>query len=513
MKDNLTKRNLILLAFVILKFLIQYVLRSSYYDLHADELLYLDQANHLAWGYFSVPPFMSWISYLIHTLGGSLFWIKFFPALFGALTIVVVWKAVEELGGSLFALVLSATGVLFSALLLLNIYYQPNSFDVLCWTMFYLVMIKYFKTNNLKWIYIAALIFAIGFLNKYNIIFLIIGFLPAVLITQHRNLLTKKELYFAIILALLVIFPNLLWQYNNNFPFIQHLNELKSSQLDHVSRLDFIKFQLLFFLGSLPVIVAALYALLVYKPFKNYKTFFWVMVFTLFVFIYFRANSYYAMGLYPIYIAFGAVFLGHILTKRWTKLLKGILIILPILFFIPVYNVVIFSNKTPEYFVNKVQKHQNSDLLRRENGNNHPLYQDFEIMLGWRALAEKVDSICSELPNLDHILILCDDYGQAGAINYYTKNKNIRAHSYHETYIDWVPLDKKIENVVLVKWPYDRDRNRTKETPFFDTVYLADMRVNPYAREDTIFIYVLKGAKIDVSEVIKDEVNELKNRR
>ena len=506
------RKNIILFGFVLLKFLIQYYLRNSDYDLHSDELLYLDQANHLAWGYFSVPPFISWTSCLIHLFGGSLFWIKFFPTLFGALTIVVVWKAVEALGGRLFALVLSATGVLFSALLLLNNFYQPNSFEVLCWTALYFAMIKFFKTDNLQWIYIAALIFGVGFLNKYNIIFLIIGFLPALIMTRQRRLFTKKELYFSILLGLVLIFPNLLWQYNNDFPFIQHLDELKSSQLDHVSRFDFIKFQALFFLGALPVIISALYALLFYKPFEKYKVFFWVMVFTLFVFIYFRANSYYAMGLYPIFISFGAVFLGNILTKGWRKYLQGALILLPILLFIPVHNVVIFTNKTPEYFLSKIQKHQNSDLLRRENGYSHPLYQDFVVMLGWKELTVKVDSICSELPNLDKTLILCDDYGQSGAINYYTTNKKITAHSFHEPCIDWVPLDKKISNVVLVKSPYDMDRNRTKESPLFDTVYLAGKRINHFAREDTIFIYVLKGAKVDVNEIIKDEINTRKRK-
>ena len=101
-------RNFILFGFVILKFLLQYFLISSSYDLHRDEFLHLDQARHLAWGYLSVPPFTSWISCLINILGGSVFGVKFFPALFGALTIVVVWKAVEELRGSLFAFILSA---------------------------------------------------------------------------------------------------------------------------------------------------------------------------------------------------------------------------------------------------------------------------------------------------------------------------------------------------------------------------------------------------------------------
>src|SRR6478609_317061 len=101
----MTKKTLILIAFIIVKFLLQYSLISNDYDLQRDEYLHLDQANHLAWGYLSVPPVTSWISTIIKLLGNSVFWIKFFPALFGALTILVVWKTIEELKGNLFALI------------------------------------------------------------------------------------------------------------------------------------------------------------------------------------------------------------------------------------------------------------------------------------------------------------------------------------------------------------------------------------------------------------------------
>src|SRR5665647_3215259 len=163
----MTKKTIVLIGFIILKFLIQYSLTSPEYDLHRDEFLYLDQANHLAWGYLSVPPVTSWVSWIILFLGNSVFWIKFFPALFGALTIAVVWKAIEELNGNLFALILGATCILFSSLLRLNLLYQPNSLDVLSWTTFYYILIKYFNTKNTKWLFVAATVIAIGFLNKY----------------------------------------------------------------------------------------------------------------------------------------------------------------------------------------------------------------------------------------------------------------------------------------------------------------------------------------------------------
>lgn len=251
----MTKRTIILIGFIILKFLLQYVLISPEYDLQRDEYLHLDQADHLAWGYISVPPVTSWISFIIMLLGKSVFWVKFFPAAFGALTIVVVWKAIEELNGNLFALILGATGVLFSILLRLNTLYQPNSLDVLCWTTFYFIVIKYINTEKQKWLFIGVIVLAIGFLNKYNIVFLLIGFFPALLISKERKLVLNIRLLIAMLVGLLLVLPNLIWQYQNHFPIFHHLKELADTQLVNVNRWDFLKAQLLFFLGALFVII------------------------------------------------------------------------------------------------------------------------------------------------------------------------------------------------------------------------------------------------------------------
>ena len=508
----MTKKTLILIGFIVLKFLLQYSLISPGYDLQRDEYLHLDQAHHLAWGFESVPPFTSWISYIICLLGNSVFWVKFFPALFGSLTIVVVWKAIEELNGNLFALILGANCVLFSALLRLNTLHQPNSFDVLSWTTFYFVLIKYFNTEKAKWLFVAAVVFAFGFLNKYNIVFLLIGFFPAILLTEQRKVFGKKNLYIALVLALVIVLPNLFWQYRNNFPVIHHLKELSDTQLVNVDRLNFLKSQLLFFIGALFVIIAGLYALLFYKPYKKYTTFFWAIIFTLAVFIYLKAKDYYAIGLYPIYIYFGSVFIADILKDAWKKYLQPVAIAIPLLLFIPIFKVA-FPNKSPEYIVQHAQPYKNFGLLRWEDGEDHALPQDFADMLGWKELASKVDSVCSKLPNLDETLILCDNYGEAGAIKYYTKSKKVIASSFDADYIDWLRFDKKITDVVLVKEADDDDKERKTEIPLFDTVYLAAKRKNQFAREREISIYVLRNAKVDVHTRIRDEMDRKKNYR
>lgn len=503
------KKVLVLFCFIALKFLLQYSLISPEYDLQRDEYLHLDQAHHLSWGYLSVPPFTSWVSRIILFFGNTFFWVKFFPALFGALTMLLVWKAIEELNGNLFALILGATGLLFSSLLRLNTLFQPNSFDVLSWTAIYFVLIKYIKTNHIQWLYIGAVVFAFGFLNKYNIVFLFIGLLPAILLTTHRKMFAQKHLYFAIILALLLISPNLIWQFNNGFPVVHHLKELADTQLVNVNRIDFLKNQLFFFFGALYVIIAAMYALLFYKSYKPYQLFFFALIFTLVAFIYCRAKDYYAIGLYPIYVSFGAAYLGKLLDTGWKKYLQPVAIAIPILLFIPMYKVA-FPNKSPQYIVEHSKPYKAFGLLRWEDGKDHELPQDFADMLGWKSLAQLVDSISATLPNPGQAMILCDNYGQAGAINYYSTNKKITASSFNADYINWLKLDEKIIDVILVKEADEDDPGRTIEIPLFDTVYLAGKRINKFARENEISIYVLRGAKVNINKRIKEEADRKK---
>jgi hypothetical protein len=228
------------------------------------------------------------------------------------------------------------------------------------------------------------------------------------------------------------------------------------------------------------------------------------VIFTLTIFIYFKAKAYYAIGLYPIYIAFGSVFLERIFNWGWKRYLQPVAIAIPLLCFIPMCRIA-FPNKTPEEIIEKSAIYKDLGMLRWEDGKDHHIPQDFADMLGWKALAEKVDSICSELPNLDETLILCDNYGQAGAINYYTKNKKVIASSFNADYIDWLNLNQKITDVILVKEAYDEDKNRTVERPFFDSIYTVIKRIEKYAREEEISIHVLRGAKINVIDRIREE--------
>lgn len=504
----MSKKTIILLGFILLKFVLQYSLISPEYDLQRDEYLHLDQAHHLAWGYLSVPPATSWISYIILLLGNSVFWVKFFPALFGVLTLLIVWKTIEKLNGNLYALILGATCIVFSSLLRINILYQPNSLDILCWTAFYYIVIQYINTQKPKWFFIGAIVFAFGFLNKYNILFLLIGLLPALLLSKQREILAQKKLYIALAIGLILILPNLLWQYNNHFPVIHHMKELTETQLVNTDRFDFLKEQLLYFIGSFFVLLSALYALLFYKPFKKYRFFFPSIIFTLLVFLYFKAKAYYAIGLYPIYIAFGSVYLSEILKTGWKRYLQPVLIAIPLLFFIPMYNLS-FPNKSPEYIIKHPESYKKLGMLRWEDGKDHNLPQDYADMLGWKELANKTDLAYATITNPEKTLVLCDNYGQAGAINYYTK-KGIKAVSFNADYINWFNLSIQYTNLIRVKEYHEKDNEVAETGPFFQTSIIAGSITNKNAREYKTTIFVFTDAKIDINKRISKEIKDSK---
>lgn len=499
------KSTIVLCCLLILKFVLQYLLVHPIYELHRDEFLHLDQGKHLAWGYHSVPPVTSWISWLILKLGKGYFWVKFFPALFGALTILVVWKTVEQLKGNLFACFLSGFALLLSTFLRINLLFQPNSLDILCWTLVYYTLIRFIQDGKSKWLYIMALSFAIGFLNKYNIAFCLLGLLPALVISKHRMVFLQGRLYLAICLAFVCIFPNLFWQFQHDFPVFKHLKELADTQLVHINRTDFLKEQFFFFLGSLFILLAAFFGLIFYQPFKIYRFLGWSYLFTILIFLGLKAKGYYALGLYPILLAFGSVYIGHLLQNGWKFYLRYVCVAIIIILFIPMM-LVALPIKSPGQYAAEAKQLKPFSEHTWEDGKKHPISQDFADMLSWKELASKVDSVYQATADQQHTLILCDNYGQAGAINYYSKIKGLTANAFTDDYINWIAIKNPIYTMIRVKGTDNPDLS--KEKALFESVITVAKIETSYAREKGTEIIILSKPRADVKFLLEQEIKK-----
>jgi hypothetical protein len=501
-RNNFLKTYWILIVLVVIKLILQFVLVNPGYELHRDEFLHLDQAFHPAAGYISVPPFTSWMAAIIYLLGGGLFWIRFFPAFFGALTIVFAWLIAEEVGGRLPSKILVSILLIFSVLTRLNVLFQPNSFDILTWTILFYLLIKYFNSKEEKWLLLLSVITALGLYNKYNIVFLIVGLFAGILFTSLRTIFTKRAFYTAILLCLILFLPNLIWQIKNHFPVIHHMQALNVSQLVHVNRMDFLMDQVKFGLIGI-VSVAGLLSLFFYKPFKTYRFIGFAFLAVISLYTLSRAKSYYAIGLYPVLFAFGSVYLEAVLKNRKAILIPILGTVQVIVFFLIAK--FLMPVQSPAEIIANHDSYEKFGLLRWEDGKNHPLPQDFADMVGWKEMADKTFQAYQQIPQAEreNTLIICDNYGETGAVNYFNRGKMPQAYSFNTDYIFWLPQKKEIRNVVLVGDIPDQD-----VIDLFTSVKLIGQVENEYAREKGATIYLLSGAFKDVSDRINTEARE-----
>ncbi len=131
-------------------------------------------------------------------------------------------------------------------------------------------------------------------------------------------------------------------------------------------------------------------------------------------------------------------------------------------------------------------------------------------MTGWKELATKVDSCYASINDKEHTAVLCNNYGEAGAINYYLKFRDINAVTQNADYIDWYKLDKPIYHVISIKDRYDKDSLRQNEQAYFNAIKYFGRIDNPYSRETKTNIYLFDEPKVDINSILKQEIAKTK---
>ncbi|MFD2785588.1 ArnT family glycosyltransferase [Hymenobacter rubripertinctus] len=427
------------LLLALVKFVSGYLLSSPAYELHRDEYLYLNYGRHLAWGYLEVPPLTALQSWVTLALGGDWFWVKFWPLLWGSLTVYVVGRAVQRLGGGPWAVALAGLSYLLGAYARLNFLFQPNSFEVLAFTVVCYWLICYQQQPAPRWLYAIGAVLGLALLNKYSALFFILALVGALLLTQRRILATRA-FWGGAALALLLWLPNLAWQISHGLPVRHHMALLHDTQLVNVSVGGFWQSQLVMNLPSLWVWVAGLVALLR----SPYRVVGLVYAGGLLLLTLLHGKDYYALGYYPILLAAGAAWWEQWLQARprLGRVMRPALLLLPVLLSLRVLPL-LFTLEPPARMLALGARFEKLGVLRWEDGRNHPLPQDYADMLGWRELADKTWTAYQGLPAAarGRTLILTANYGQAGAINYYNRHRALPpANSFNGSYLFWQPV-------------------------------------------------------------------------
>ena len=158
----------------------------------------------------------------------------------GAVSVYIIASIVQELGGGIPALIIAAASYLLApGFLIVNTLLTPNAAEELIWLLATWKIFQMIRSGNPRMWTSISIITGIGFLNKYSVVFLVAGFLVALIFSGNRKLFTSKYFFLSVILGLVIISPNIVWQYSHGWPVIIHMNELRSSQLDLTGYLSF----------------------------------------------------------------------------------------------------------------------------------------------------------------------------------------------------------------------------------------------------------------------------------
>jgi hypothetical protein len=512
MKVHLTpNRDLLWVMLIAIISLLVHLFTYNILGFQRDEFLYLALGKHLAAGYWSNPPLIGFISYLSQLLpGDTLFTTRLLPAIAGAVLVVLTGLIARELGGRLYAQVLACISLSLSLLILRGYsMLQPVPFDILFWTLILFWFLRYINSGKSFYLLLMGVAFGLGILNKYMVVFLAAGLFLAMLITPYRRLLISRYLWYAVGIAFLLFLPNLIWQYQHDFPVMRHMQELKDTQLVNVRRANILIDQFLMFTIGSVVWLSGLLWLFGKGHSKNYRVFGWIYLSVILIFLLMRGKSYYTAGLYPFLFAAGGVSLESAI-KSFTW--KGIVAVLIALLSLPLALggiPIMPAGKLADFYA-KIPPNKGSEaLLRWEDGRMHPLPQDFADMLGWDELANLVINACDSIADKERIMIYAENYGQAGAIEHYGGPYGLRhVASFSDSYALWIPDSVSIKQDLFF---YVNDDLGDDVDSLFARIDTVGSITNPYAREHGTTVFLCRQPRSDFNAFWKSRVREVRD--
>ncbi len=415
MKNNSTKRALadwqLLLLLAAGRFLI-HLLTNSQYGFHRDALAFLDNGQHLAWGYVAYPPLTPLIGRIgLELFGLSLVGIKSLAALAQCAGMVLTGLMAKELGGGRWAQVVAAVAAAISIMsLLMSTLFQYISFDYLWWVLVLYCLIRLLKSNSARWWLGIGAGIGLGMMTKYTMLFLVAAIVTAVLLSNRlRPHLKSPWLWAGAGLSLFIFLPNLIWQVQNGFVSLEFLQAIRARDVAIGRSAGYLSQQFYVNLSppTLPLFFSGLYFYFAAPEGARYRPIGWIYVIVLALFGLSQGRFYYMAPAYPMMLAGGAV-----IGERWLATLSpprhkaahwltiGLLAI---------GGVIGIALALPIAPVNSALWQVTSDI-----------HDNFAEQIGWEEMVQTVADIYErETTNYQALGILAGNYGEAGALNLY----------------------------------------------------------------------------------------------
>ncbi len=493
------------------KLLLHFFTKSNY-ELHRDAFLYLALGEHLDFGYASVPPSIAVFANITEAIFGlSTTAVGTFPALLGAGAILLIYLMVRELDGGTWAVILACVAYLLSpAYLRTGSLFQPVSFNQFYWILTTAILLKMVKDQNPNYWLALGGVWGLAFLNKYSIVFMATAVVSGLLVSKDRKLLLTKQFIAGIAIAGLIASPNLLWQFNNNWPVLTHMAALRDNQLVNVSIGGFLTAQFMMNLPAVLIWMAGVVFFMIDKTGKQYRSLGLTFLAVIVILLLLRGKPYYTLGIYPLLMAAGGVYIEQIFATRWHWIRPALLtMVVGLSLFILPFSLPLLPMKQMAAYAEEMAPYGFEQTLIWEDGKRYPLPQDYADMIGWEEVADIVINTYRSLSPEEQATcaIYAENYGLAGAIMYHTRQMSFpEPISFSDNFRYWAPDSLMAEIFIYVN-------DEVEEISYyFEDVQLAGQLDNPYARENGVGVYVLSGPRNDFAGFYKNLVKRLKGR-
>jgi 4-amino-4-deoxy-L-arabinose transferase-like glycosyltransferase len=481
--------------------LLVHLYAGRHYGYFIDELYYLACSRHLDWGYVDQPPLIALITWLARSLlGDSLPAIRFFPAVAGAAEVVLTALIARALGGKRFAQGLAAIAALVApGFLAIDSLLTMNAFEPLFWMGCAYLLIRIIKTGDLKlWIWFGMLA-GVGLENKYSMLILGAGMVVGLVLTPQRRALSSRWLWIGGALAFLIFLPNLLWNIQHHFPFLElHANIQRSGRDVPLGPLAFFAQEILTLLPlTLPIWLAGLWFYFFSKPGKPFRALGWAWIFTAAVIMKLSPRIYYLYPAFPVLLAAGSVMWESWLDRRryqWLKLAYPALMVVAGAVFAPLVIPVL----PPQMYI-RYTKALHLQPPRLETHRLGPLPQLYADQFGWEEMTATVARVYNSLPPevRAKTAIFGQNYGQAGAIDLFGPKYGLPpAISGHQTYFYWGPREYTGESMIVMQGQQQDLERRFASVERVASVY------HPYSMPYEHFdVFYCRGLKQPLKEI------------
>lgn len=500
-----------ILIFVLIKMGLN-LLAISNFGFHRDELLHLALGDHLDWGYKEVPPLIAVLAKLTTTLfGNSVFAARIFTTLCSGLIIWLTGKITVELGGRKFAIALACLAVTFSPAFTASGYlFQPVVFDQLWWVLTVWLLLRYINTHAVKYLYFIGVAIGFGVLTKYTMLFFAGALILGLIISKQRRLLWNKHILGAMGLTILIILPNLIWQFMHHWPVFTHMVTLQKEQLDYISYSDFIMQELMVNGVALFVWVIGFFFLIFSFKLRKYQSLAIAFVLIFLFLLQMNGKNYYLFGAFLMLFAAGGY--GF---ERWIKSntsLRAAAIMactLPNLLIFPTVLPVLPLKPTLSFFdfINNHTHFINFITVWGGDHQHHATTQDYADMFGWEELTQKVAKAYYDLTpeQRKNTQIYADNYGEAGALHHFANRYHLpEVISLSSSFALWAPDNLDGRYIIYVD---DENGEKMKRfAPITDTCTKLSEITDTLAVERRSAILLLVNPKPALNDVYKKEL-------